>query len=66
MSRFEVFKDLIEFSQNETRGLTIYIGGQMIAGLVTEVIGTEAIEIRSQMISKGVILIDSIDAITLS
>jgi len=62
-NRFEMFKDLIELSQNEKRGLTIFIKGQTIAGLVTKVIGTEAIEVRSQMYSRAVIRIESIDAL---
>lgn len=66
MSKFEIFKELIELSQNEKRGLTIYINGQTIVGIVTKVIGKEAIEIRSQMISKGVVLVSSIDAMAVS
>jgi len=64
-NRFEIFRDLIELSQNEKRGLTIFIKGQTIAGLVTKVIGTEAIEVRSQMYSRAVILIESIDAVAI-
>jgi hypothetical protein len=62
-NRFELFRDLIELSQKEKRGLTIFIKGQTIAGLVTNVIGTEAIEVRSQMYSRAVIRIESIDAL---
>lgn len=65
-NRFEMFKDLIELSQNEKRGLTIFIKGQTIAGLVTKVIGTEAIEVRSQMYSRAVIRIESIDALAVT
>lgn len=62
-NRFEIFKDLLELSQKERRGLTFFVKGQTIAGGVTQIIGTEAIEIRSQMYSRAVILIESIDAI---
>ena len=62
-NKFEIFKDLLELSQNERRGLTIFVKGQTIAGGVTKIIGTEAVEIRSQMYSRAVILIASIDAI---
>ena len=65
-NKFELFKELIEQSQNEKRGLTFFVGGQMIAGIVTRVIGTEAIEVRSQMYSKAEILIDSIEAVAIS
>ncbi len=66
MEKFEIFKELIELSQNEKRGLTIFIGGQTIAGIVTKVFETKALEVRSQMYSKAVILIDSIDAVAVS
>ncbi|HEX8370675.1 MAG TPA: hypothetical protein VF604_19170 [Pyrinomonadaceae bacterium] len=62
-NRFELFRELIELSQNEKRGLTIFIKGQTISGGVTKIIGTEAIEVRSQMYSRSVIRIESIDAI---
>jgi hypothetical protein len=65
-NRFEMFKDLIELSRTEKRGLTIFIKGQTIAGLVTHVIGTEAIEVRSQMYSRAVVRIDSIDALAVT
>jgi hypothetical protein len=58
-----MFKDLLELSQNEKRGLTIFIKGQTIAGSVTKIIGTEAVEVRSQMYSRAIIRIESIDAI---
>jgi hypothetical protein len=58
-----MFKDLLELSLNEKRGLTIFVKGQTIAGGVTKIIGTEAIEIRSQMYSRAIIRIESIDAV---
>jgi hypothetical protein len=61
-NKFELFRELIEQSQNEKRGLTLYIGGQTIVGIVTNVVGAEAVELRSQMFSKAVVLIDSIEA----
>lgn len=65
-SNFEIFKELIELSQNEKRGLTIFINGQTLAGIVTKVIETEAIEVRSQTFSKAVVLIEKIDAMAIS
>jgi hypothetical protein len=65
-NKFELFRELIEQSQNEKRGLTIFIGGQTVVGIVVKIIGTEAIEVRSQMFSKAVVLIDSIDAMAIS
>ena len=61
----ELFKDLIELSLKEKRGLTFFIKGQTIAGIVTEIIGTEAIEVRNQTFSKVVIRIEAIDAVAI-
>ena len=62
----ELYKELIEQSQNEKRGLTFYLRGQTIAGVVTRVIGTEALEVRNQTFSKVIIRIDAIEAIAIS
>ena len=56
------FNELIEWSQTEKRGLTIFIKGQTVAGVVVKIIGGEAIEVRSQTYSRVVIRLDSIDA----
>jgi hypothetical protein len=58
-----LFNDLIEWSQKEKRGLTIFIKGQTVAGIVVKVIGTEAIELRSQTYSRLIIRLDAIDAV---
>jgi hypothetical protein len=58
----ELFKELIETSQTEKRGLTIFFNGQTFAGIVTKVIGTEAIEIRNQTYSRMTIRFDRIEA----
>jgi hypothetical protein len=56
---------MIELSQNEKRGLTVFLSGQTIAGVVKNVIGTEAIELRSQMFSKIIVRIEAIDAMAI-
>lgn len=61
-NKFELFKELFEKSQNENRGLTVYINGQTLAGVVTKIIGTEAVEMRSQMFSRTVVPVAAIDA----
>lgn len=65
-NKLELFKEVFELSQNEKRGLTVFIKGQTIVGVVTKIIGADAVEMRSQMYSKSVILIDSIDAASVS
>ena len=62
-TKFELFRELIELSQNEKRGLTIFFNGQSVAGLVTKIIGTEALEMRSQMFSKIIIRLETVEAV---
>jgi hypothetical protein len=62
----ELFKELIELSYKEKRGLTIFIKGQTIAGIVTQIIGLEAIEVRNQTFSKVIIRLDAVDAMAIS
>ena len=61
-NKYEIFKELIELSQREKRGLTIYFNGLTTAGVVVRIIGTEAVELKSQMYSRTVVRLDSIDA----
>jgi hypothetical protein len=61
----ELFKELIELSLNEKRGLTIFIKGQTVAGIVTQIIGLEAIEVRNQTFSKIIIRLDAVDAMAI-
>ena len=66
MNKLELFKELIERSQNEKRGLTIYLNGQTIVGIATQIINEQAIELRSQQYHKAVVLLESIEAMTVS
>jgi len=61
----ELFKELIELSHKEKRGLTIFIEGQTIAGIVTRIIGLEAIEVRNQTFSRVIIRLDAVEAMAI-
>lgn len=61
-----LFSELIEWSQKEKRGLTLFIKGQTVAGIVIRVIGTEAIELKSQTYSRLIVRLDSIDGMAAS
>jgi hypothetical protein len=65
MNKLELFKELIERSQNEKRGLTIYLNGQAIVGIVTQIINEQALELRSQQYHKAVVLLESVEAMVL-
>ena len=62
----DLFNELIELSLKEKRGLTIFIGGQTVAGIVVRVIGTHGIEVRSQTYSRIIIRLDAVEAMALT
>ena len=60
------FLEIMNQSLNENRGVTFYVGGQSIPGLVREIIEAEDLVIASsQMFDQIVIRISNIDAIAL-
>ena len=58
-------RELLEASQNEKKGLNVYVRGQSIAGVVVKV-GGDTVELRSREYSRIVVKIDSIDAVAMS
>jgi hypothetical protein len=62
-TKFELFRELIELSLNEKRGLTVYFNGQSIAGVVTNIIGGEAIELRNQTFGRIVVRLETVEAV---
>jgi hypothetical protein len=56
-----MFRSILEASQNEKKGLTLYVKGQAIPGLVVK-IDAETVELRSREYSRIVVKIDAIDA----
>jgi hypothetical protein len=61
--KFEIYKEMFEMSRDEKRGLTVYFSGQMIAGVVVEIIEARAIEMRSREFSRIVLCVEAIDAL---
>jgi hypothetical protein len=60
-----MFRSILEASQNEKKGLMLYVKGQAIPGLVVK-IDAESVELRSREYSRIVVKIDSIDAAAMS
>lgn len=60
------YQELIEQSQKEKKGLTFFIKGQTIGGLVTKVIGSGAVEVRNQTYSRVIIRLDQVDAVAIN
>lgn len=61
----EVKKYLEESLQNK-KGLTFYVNGNTVNGYVVRIIDDSAVEVRNQTSSKMLILLDRLDAITMS
>ena len=57
------FQELFDQSLKEKKGLTLYIGGQSVGGAVTRMVGTDAVELRSQEFSRIIVRLDRIDAV---
>jgi hypothetical protein len=57
----DMLKSLLEASQNEKKGVTLYVKGQAIPGVVLKVDG-DAVEMRSREYSRIVVRLDAIDA----
>jgi hypothetical protein len=60
-----MFRSILEASQNEKKGLMLYVKGQAIPGMVVK-LDAESVEMRSREYSRIVVKIDSIDAAALS
>jgi len=60
-----MFQQILEASQNEKKGVMLYVKGHQIAGVVVKMAG-DTVEMRSREYSRIVVRIDSIDAAALS
>jgi hypothetical protein len=56
-----MFRSILEASQNDKKGLMLYVKGQAIPGLVVK-IDADTVELRSREYSRIVVKIESIDA----
>jgi len=59
------WSELLQLSQKEKKGLTFYIKGETVPGIVTNV-GDDFAEVRNQTHSRIVIRLDSIDAVAMN
>lgn len=62
----ESFRELLDRSEKEKKGVTLYVRGQAISGVVVKVIGAEAIEIRNREFSRIIIRLESIDGVAIN
>ena len=61
----DTMRELLEASQNEKKGIMLYVKGQSIGGIVVKVAG-DTVELRSREYSRIVVRIDAIDAAAMS
>jgi hypothetical protein len=61
----DMFKQILEDSQAQKKGVMLYIKGQTLPGLVTK-LNADSVEMRSQQYSRIVVRLDSIDAVAMS
>lgn len=61
-----VFHALFEQSASEKKGLTVYVNGQTVVGIVTKINGAETVELRNREVSRIIVRIDRIDAVSIS
>ena len=59
------FDELITFSLNEKKGLTFYVAGQEIAGMVVKRHDDGVLELRSQQYRRILLRLDRVDAVAL-
>lgn len=59
------FDELFEQSRASKKGLTLYVDGQAIPGIVTRTIGTDAVELRNQEFPRLIVRRDQISAVAL-
>jgi hypothetical protein len=57
----DAMKELLEASQNEKKGIMLYVKGQSIGGSVVRITG-DVVELRNREFSRIVVRIDAIDA----
>ena len=60
------FDELLDVSLSEKRGLTFFIGGQTLPGVVTKRISLDAVEVRNQSHDRIVVRLDRVDAVALN
>lgn len=57
------YKELLEWSMKEKKGLMFYVNGQQIGGAVTRLSDAGYVEVRNQTYGRIVIRVERIDAL---
>ena len=60
-----MFRNILEASMNEKKGVMLYVKGQAVPGVVLK-IEAESVELRSREYARIVVKLESIDAVAMS
>jgi hypothetical protein len=61
----DAMKELLEASQNDKKGVMLYVKGQSIGGVVVKIAG-DLVELRNREFSRIVVRMEAIDAAAMS
>jgi len=62
----QAFRELLERSEKEKKGLTFFVRGQTISGIVVKIVGADAVEVRNQTFSRIIIKLENVDAVAIN
>ena len=60
------FEELFNLSLTQKKGLSVYVGGQVVVGVFVKRLDANTVELRSQQFAKIIVRLDRVDAIALS
>ncbi len=62
----EIYKELLEMSRMEKRGLTFFLQGQTISGIVVEILEDhKVVVLQSQMYTRIIVKLESVAAVAI-
>ena len=62
----QAFRELLERSEKEKKGLTFFVRGQTISGIVVKIVGADVVEVRNQTFSRIIIKLENVDAVAIN
>ncbi len=60
------YEELFNLSLTQKKGLSVYVGGQIVVGVFVKRIDANTVELRSQQFARIIVRLDRVDAIALS
>ena len=62
----QAFRELLERSEKDKKGLTFFVRGQTISGIVVKIVGADVVEVRNQTFSRIIIKLENVDAVAIN